>query len=49
MYVHGVTDSMRKLFKEVHFSERGSNSRIKEKATYMTFVDYLEECGTGGL
>ena len=42
-----VTDGIIKMFKDIRFSEKGSNCREKEEATYMMFIDYLEECEAG--
>ena len=47
-YIHACTvsllyvDLVRKLFVTIRFSEKGSNDRIKEEATYMMFIEYLE-------
>ena len=35
------------MFKKVHFSEDGSNDRVKEESAYMMFLDYLDECEKG--
>ncbi len=35
------TETIKNLIKEVHFSERGSNERLKEEATFMLFMDLL--------
>ena len=32
------------LFKTVHFSEKGTNARIREESTFMLFVDLLNSC-----
>lgn len=37
-------DDIRELFTEVKYSEKGSNERKKEEASYMFFYDYMEEC-----
>lgn len=39
-----TVDDIRKIFTEVKYSEKGSNDRIKEEATFMFFVDYLDDC-----
>jgi len=43
------SDSLRDLFTVVRYSEKGSNERLKEEATYMHFVKYLEEIDEGTL
>ncbi len=42
-----LTDCVRKIFKAIEFSEKGSNAREKEETTYMMFLDYLHECERG--
>lgn len=42
-------DIIIEIFKEVRYSESGSNDRIKEEATYALFIDYLDECEKGKL
>lgn len=37
-------DYVRKVFKDIHFSEQGSNSRTKEETAYMMFLKYLDHC-----
>ena len=32
------------LFKTVHFSEKGTNARIREESTFMLFIDLLNSC-----
>lgn len=38
-----ISEILRKLFSDVHFSESGSTERKKEEATYMKFLKYMEE------
>jgi len=38
------TETIKNLIKKVHFSERGSNERLKEEATFMLFMDLLHNC-----
>ena len=47
--VVAITDSVRSLFKQVKFSEEGSNARLKEQNSYMMFLDYLDDCERGKL
>ena len=35
---------IRDLFKTVHFSEKGTDARIREESTIMLFVDLLNSC-----
>ena len=35
------------MFTVVKFSENGSNSRDKEEAAYMFFVNYMDDCEGG--
>ena len=37
------------IFKVIHYSKVGSNSRNKEEETFAKFVDYLDECERGKL
>ena len=37
-------ETIKKLFTKVDFSEAGSNERLKEEATYMLFMDFLQDC-----
>ncbi len=37
-------DCIRKYLKEVKFSEKGTSVRVKEEATYMHFMRYLQKC-----
>ena len=37
-------DVVRDLFAHKVFSEKGSTERAREEATYMFFLDFLEEC-----
>ncbi len=39
-----LLDDIRKMFSKVMYSAEGSNDRMKEEATYMFFVDYLDDC-----
>ena len=34
--------SVKELFEKVHFSPKGSSEVLKEEATYMLFLDFLE-------
>ncbi len=38
------SDSVRELFTEVRFSEKGTNARMSEERTFMFFISYLEQC-----
>lgn len=38
------TDSIRKLFSLIKFSEKGSNDRECEERAFMFFINYLEDC-----
>ncbi len=38
---------MRKVFSIVMYSDIGSNDRVKEEATYLLFVNYLEDIEEG--
>lgn len=38
------TDSVRKLFTDIRYSEKGSNDRVQEAAAFNFFVDYLDDC-----
>ena len=38
------SDDFRKMFKQVHYSDTGTNARTKEEQAYMFFIDILEEC-----
>ena len=38
------TESVKELFEKVHFSPKGSSEVLKEEATYMLFLDFLEGC-----
>ena len=38
-----TVDEVRKLFKNVKFSEAGSNSRDREENAYMDFLRYLDD------
>ena len=38
------SDDFRKMFKQVHYSDTGTNARTKEEQAYMFFIDTLEEC-----
>lgn len=49
LHAFNTIDYIRKLFKEVRFSEEDSNAREKEQNSYMMFLDYLEECEKGTL
>ena len=40
-------DTIRKLFSEIKFSEKGTNERENEERAFMYFVDYLEDCESG--
>ena len=40
-------DSMRKMFENIHFSEKGYTAREKEENAYMMFLNYLDECENG--
>ncbi len=40
---------IRTLFKDIKYSEAGSNDKENEELTYVLFVDYLEECEEGVL
>ena len=40
-------DKIRKLFDVIKYSERGSNAYAKETATFMMFIDFLEDCERG--
>ena len=40
-------DKVRKLFVTVKYSERGSNEYSRETATFMMFVDFLDDCEKG--
>ena len=48
-HINVITDTFRKLFVEVRFSEQGSNVREKEENSYMMFLDYLAECEKGSI
>ncbi len=37
------------MFKQVIYSEKGSNERSKEENTFIMFLDYLEKCERGEL
>ena len=39
-----LLDYVGSLFEQKSFSEKGRNDREKEEATYMFFLDFLEEC-----
>ena len=39
-----TTDRIRDMFKTIHFSDPGTTLRTKEEATYMNFLDLLNEC-----
>ena len=39
-----VVDDIRKLFTDVKYSEMGCNDRAREEATFILFVDYLDDC-----
>jgi len=39
---------MRKMFSVVIYSPVGSQAREKEEATYLMFLDLLEECESEG-
>ena len=48
MIVHSLmADCVRKIFKNIKFSDNGSNAREREEKTYMMFLDYLDECEKG--
>lgn len=40
-------DYVRNVFKNIKFSEKGSNAYVREQNAFMMLVDYLEECETG--
>ncbi len=35
---------MKDLFQRIHFSPKGSSDIVKEEATYMLFLDFLDGC-----
>lgn len=41
------TDSIRKLFTDIKYSEKGMNDREHEEMAYMYFIDYLDDCEKG--
>ena len=41
------TEEIRKMFKTVRYSEKGTNERIKEEETFVFFMNYLEDCEKG--
>ena len=43
----GLEDSIRKLFSQIEYSEKGSNARKAEERAFMFFIDYLDECEKG--
>ena len=48
-FFHASTASIKSLFVgHVYYSESGSNNKMKEMATYMYFLDFLEECAGVG-
>ena len=38
------SESVRKMFSRIAYSSPGSPARAKEEATYLMFLDLLEEC-----
>ena len=38
---------VRQVFKNIRFSEKGTNARIKEQKPYMMFLQYLNGCEKG--
>ena len=48
-YLLYFTDKLRKMFQTVKYSERGSNEYSRETATFMMFIDFLEDCERGQL
>ena len=44
-----VLDDIRKLFTKIIYSEKGTNDREQEEATFMFFMDYMEDCERGNL
>ena len=42
-----IVDKVRKLLMDIKFSEIGSNAYTKETATFMRFVEFLEDCENG--
>ena len=40
-------DGIRKIFKTLRVSEKGSKGHEKEQNSYMMFLDYLDECEKG--
>ena len=42
-----LADTIRKVFTEVRFSEKGTNDREHEERAFMYFVNYLEDCESG--
>ena len=45
-YIHACTpaEALRKEFSVVIYSSLGTDVRLKEEATYLMFLDLLEEC-----
>ena len=41
------TDDIHELLADIKFSEKRSSACQKEEATYIYFIDYLEECERG--
>ena len=41
------SDTIRNLFTDVKFSEKGSNDRVLEEAAYTFFLDYMDDCEIG--
>ena len=39
-----IVDKVRKLLVDIKFSERGSNAYTKETATFIMFIEFLEDC-----
>jgi hypothetical protein len=37
-------DTVRKLFTDIKFSEKGTNEREREEKAFMHFIDYLDDC-----
>ncbi len=44
---HLFADDIRNLFTVLKYSVKGSNDRIKEEASYMFFIDYMDDCEGG--
>lgn len=42
-----ILDTIRKMFKYIHYSDKGTNHRTKKETAFMYFTDYLDECEKG--